>query len=643
MRDPLAFVVASGFIVFWIVVLALAAKRMVGLRAGLPRLIIGGVAGLTVAVLALGQRLRDSTEWPFVVLFVGIGVLSAMGLLIVSEIVVPTGTRPRPVHWYRAFERWRRRTQRYAQVSRIALRHGLSTYPMRRRELTPRQRAELARRLRLALEEAGVAFVKFGQILSARHDLVPAEFIDELSRLQSQAAPSAWLEIESVLTEEFGAPVGEIFADFDQEPLAGASIAQVHRARLRSGERVVVKVQRPGIGRLVDGDLDIALRVGDMLHRRTAWARAIGMRDLAEGFAEALREELDFTVEARNVATVSATRSYDSVLVPRVHADLCTRRVLVMDFLDGVPLDQAGPIVDEHGLDRTGIARTLLHTLLTQIMLDGVFHADPHPGNVLLLRDGRLGLLDFGSVGRLDAGMRASLQHMLLAIDAADATALSDTLVDVVDRPEDIDEVGLERAIRRFMARHLGPAPSADVEMFTDMFGLVTRYGVAVPPELAAIFRALATVEGTLEPFAPGFDVVSESRAFAQAHLHLAVLPDSVRATVTAEVVRLLPLIRRLPRRLDRITSALEHGRLSTGVRLFADDRDRHVVTRLVDRTLLVLLASASGIVAAILLGTAGGPQVAPDLSLYQLIAYSLLTLGGALTLRVLSSILRGG
>jgi ubiquinone biosynthesis protein len=175
------------------------------------------------------------------------------------------------------------------------------------------------------------------------------------------------------------------------------------------------------------------------------------------------------------------------------------------------------------------------------------------------------------------------------------------------------------------MARHLGPGLTADVGMFRDLFRLVTRYGVTVPPELAAVFRAPATVEG----------------AFAAAHLHETMLPESLRATVLAELVRLLPPARRLPRRLDRITSALEHGRLSTGVRPFADDRDRQVVTRLVHQSLLTVLAAATGVTAAILLGTGGGPQVAPELSLYELIAYSLLLLSGALTLRLLTSILR--
>ena len=204
-------------------------------------------------------------------------------------------------------------------------------------------------------------------------------------------------------------------------------------------------------------------------------------------------------------------------------------------------------------------------------MLEGTFHADPHPGNVLLLADGRLGLLDFGSVGRIDAGLRTALQRLLLALDLGDPAGLADALLEVVERPGELDEPRLERMLDRFLARHTGPGITPDVTMFTDLFRIVSEHGLAVPPEIAAVFRALATMEGTLTQLAPGFDIVAEARRFAGEQLTAQFSPDVLRKTAADELIALLPTLRRLPRRIDRIGGALEAGRLSVNVRLLAD------------------------------------------------------------------------
>ncbi|MBO0814452.1 MAG: AarF/ABC1/UbiB kinase family protein [Actinobacteria bacterium] len=638
----LTFLAFAAYIAVWIIALGFVARRFLSVSAGPLRLLLSGAAGLTVSVLAVGRVIQttDGAQWAFIVLWIGIGVLTAMALLALSELVMPPGGIPRPAQWFRAWRRWRARTRRYSQISRIAVRHGLAGYMARRRHPGPAQRAGLARRLGQALEEAGAAFVKLGQALSTRHDLLPPEFTAELSRLHNQVAPAPWPGIEAVLRDELSRPAGEVFAWIDPAPLAAASIGQVHQARLRCGASVVVKVQRPGIGPVVENDLDITLRIARTLQRRARWARTIGVTDLADGFATALREELDFRIEARNMASVRAARRDDNTVIARTYPQLSTRRVLVMEYLDGLPLDKAGPIIGALGLQPTAVARTLLDSLLTQIMVDGVFLVDPHPGNLMLLRDGRLALLDFGSVGRLDLRMRDVLRRVLLAVEAGDAAFLADALIDVAD-PGDIDEAGLERALGRFMARHLVPGATADAAMFGKLIRLVTRQGVAVPAELAAVFRALATVEGTLTGLSPGFNIIAESRRFASSHLRQTLTPDALQAGATTEMLKLLPIIHRMPRRLDRLSRALEQGRFSTRSRVLADSQDRRYLTRLAADSLLTVLATATGITGAILLGHAGGPRLSADLSLYELISYSLLLAAGALALRALNSILR--
>jgi ubiquinone biosynthesis protein len=638
--------------------LAWASRRLLGLPVGALRAVIAGLLGFAAAEILVRtlQPVQSGHVAAFLTVALGVPLIVAMIFIVAAEALVPSGTVPQPVDVVLGARRALARSRRYSQISRIAVRHGLGPY-LRGRPLRPADaaggRAALALSLRQALEEGGVTFTKLGQLMSTRRDLLPEEFISELTRLQDRAEPAPWEQVEEVITKSLGAPAEEVFAELRPEPAAAASIAQVHKARLRcadgSDAEVAVKVQRPGIRSTVEQDLDILLRLADTLEDRARWARAVGTAGVARGFAAAMREELDFRVEARNMAAVAATwrdqqRAVSgsiSVVLPAVHEQLCTEHVLVIEWLDGVNLREAGPLIDDRGLDRAELTRALLRSMVYQITEGGVFHADPHPGNVLLLTDGRLALLDFGSVGRLDAQQRSALLNLLLAVGRGDPAALRDALLELVTRTEEIDEWQLERALGRFAARHLVGTSAPTTEMFTDLFRLASQFELAIPPEIATVLRALATLEGTLSLLTPGIDIAAEARQYAADHVAAALSPAAVPKSVAEEVGALLPVLRRLPRRFDRVTGALEQGRLSLNVRLFADERDRRVVTGLTHQFLLAFLAAASGVVAAILLSTSGGPQISPTLSLLQLIGYNLLIVGGILGLRVLYVILR--
>lgn len=645
--DLLASAFVAVFVVLTVLLLAVAVRRLLGIPFGPVRTLLAGIAAF-VASGPLFGALRDASDrgaggigpfW-FFLLGLALSLLVAMVFLVLAEVLVPTGSVPPPYEWWRLVRGRVSRTRRYGQIVRVAARHGLGrTLRGRWRGGADPARQQLARSLTAALDEGGVTFVKLGQVLSTRRDLLPPEFVAELGRLQDRAAPLPWPVVEAVLTAELGRPVAEVFADVSPEPLAAASVAQVHAATLRTGEPVVVKVQRPGIAAVVERDLDIVDRLAGTLAGTTRWARTMGVRALADGFGAALREELDFRVEAANMAAVGAVTR--DVVVPVPYPQLSTGRVLVMQRLDGVPLAAAGPAVAERGLDADELARTLLDALLRQVVLDGVFHADPHPGNVLLLADGRLALLDFGSVGRLDVAVRAALQQLLLAVDRGDPVAVSDALLEVVPRPDEIDAAALERAVGVVLARHLGPGGTPGVRMFGDLVRIVAGFGLAVPPAVAAVFRTLATAEGTLTALAPGFDVVAGSRRFATAVLGERVRSASPRQLVTDELVPLLPMLRRLPRRLDRIAAATEGGRLAVTVRLFADERDRRYVTGVLQQVLLTVLGATAGLMAVQLLGAGGGPEVTPEVGLYQLLGYFLLVISSVLVLRVLVLIFR--
>ncbi|MBB2743846.1 UNVERIFIED_ORG: ubiquinone biosynthesis protein [Microbispora rosea subsp. rosea] len=646
--DALILIAFAVTAVVMVAAFALAARRLLGLRFGTVRTLLG--AALAVLLFGpvsqalvgpiVGNQAGITPLW-FIILAFACALLASMVFLAIAEALVPTGSIPGPLEAVAAIRRRAGRSRRYLRITRILIRHGLGPYLRGRHpDLgAPSSRLRLARSLREALDEGGVTFVKLGQILSTRGDLLPPEFVEELRLLQDRVEPAPWEEIERVVTGELGGPVEEVFASFERTPLAAASIAQVHLARLRSGEEVVVKVQRPGIAPVVERDLDIVARLARTAERRTRWARGVGVGDLARGFAGALREELDFRVEAANMAAVAATSKDAAVRSPVPHPRLSGRRLLVMERLDGVPLatgqDGLGPS------EREEAARAVLHALLEQILLNGVFHADPHPGNIMLLSGGGVALLDYGSVGRLDGALRAALQRLLAALDLADPAGVGDALLELVPRPDEIDERELEREIGRFMARHLVPGIVPDSRMFADLFRLVFAHKLSVPPEVAAVFRALGTIEGTLTGLAPGFDIVKEARDFAGRRLSPPGGREEIRAAVAQEAVRLLPLLRRLPRSVDRIVGAAESGRFSVNVRLFADARDRRHMTGLLHQALLTVLAATAGIMAVLLLDSERGPRVTPAVTLYQLIGYNLLVVSAILALRVLVAIFR--
>ncbi|MBG0567794.1 AarF/ABC1/UbiB kinase family protein [Actinoplanes sp. NEAU-A11] len=632
------------FVVFY-TALAIGARRLLGLRVRPLRTVVAATVGWVSSVVFVGLFSPSGLSPAMISIVLGLSLFTTMIFLVVAEILMPHGLRP--LIWSRDMRGRFARIRRYHQVGAIIMRHRLSRLfiPLRAGgAATAGQRRARAASLRAALEECGVTSVKLGQTLSARHDLLPYEYIEELSKLHDNVPPSDWEDVRIILTEDLGAPPEVIFAEFEQKPIAAASIAQVHRATLQSGTKVAVKVRRPGIVGTVEDDLSIVGRLAKTLEARTDWGKRVGAVALAEGFSAALREELDFRTEARNIVTIStavrARHRRPRVRPPLVVESFCTDRVLVMEFLEGVPVGSATGVLSDPGLDRRELAADLMTCVLEQILLDGTFHCDPHPGNVLVMPDGSLGLLDYGVVGRLDPVMQESVQQLLFAIDRNDRAGATDALLEILEQTDDIDKQRLERTIGQFITRHVALG-NAGLDMITELMRVVTGYGLTVPPEAAAMFRTLATLQGTLNRLDPSFDLFEESRAFAShQHVRFRAFVDAAHGAGD-DMMAFLPSLRRLPRRLDRITAALEQGQFRVSVSLFAHERDRRHITSLVHQALLAFLAAATGVIAAMLLGKEGGPQVTEEISLFSFFGYNLLIVSVVLMLRTLVKIFR--
>ncbi len=645
-------------------ILGFISRRLLGVPVGWPRTIIvsllvswtfggvvqliGRIPGVELSIQTRGGDLTAevNTVQTLLLVLLGLAWAVALGLaaLVILEAIVPTGSLPRPIPWLRGMPaRWRR-SRRYARIVTIATKHGLGGY-LRGRGHVPAGETDssVARSVREALADGGVTFVKLGQMLATRPDLIGPAFARELAQLQSDVPASPWPVVASAVESELGRPLPEVFATVDEVPLAAASVAQVHSGTLLDGTSVVLKVQRPEARAQVTADLDIVIRLATWLQRRTDWGRRLGILSLAKGFAASLDEELDYTVELSNHAAIDADLDpRDGVVVPHAYRELSTPRLIVMERISGKPVSRAAPLLAT--MDpalRQETAHRLLRTVLRQVLVTGVFHADLHQGNVVVDEAGRLALLDLGAVGRLDSGSRNALALLLRAVERRDSVAATDAVIDLLDRPEDLDDRAFERELGQLLQRFTGAGGGGSTGMFQALFSLVIRHHFAVPPQVAAALRALGALEGTLWSISPQVDLMTAAREEGRSVLASRFGPSEVRAALEDQLVTLLPLLHRLPRRINAMSESLERGRSVVSVRILADERDRGFVTGVVQQLTTTLLAAACALGGIVLLVADTGPFMLPTLRLYTFLGATLFFFGFVLAARALVLVFR--
>lgn len=638
---------------------ATVVRRVVGVPTGWPRtlavgLVMSAVVAVTVQYLyraGTGQNVDGLDVSPgvavlFMVLALGWIFALGVGALVMLEAAFPTGSLPSPQSLFFGWKSRRRRGRRYAQVVSIAVRHGLGSQLRGFGGDSPGRDVKTARALKESLAEAGVTFVKLGQMLSTRRDILPPVFVRELETLQTQVTPEPWSVIEPAIAERLGRPIGEVFARIGSTPLAAASVAQVHEATLLDGTEVIVKVQRPKALNQVTQDLDIILRLAGWLNKTTTWGRDLGVQSLAAGFANTLEEELDYRIELGNMASIenSLKRSgkFD-VTVPHGYPGLSGERLLVMDRLPGQPVSRAGALLT--GLsdaERSRLATTLLGATLEQIIGDGIFHADLHAGNIFITPEGKLGLLDFGAVGRLDPGTQTSLGLMLYSIDQNDSAGATDALIELLGRPDGLNDREVERAVGELLLRYGGGTRAAQGQkLFDDLFNLVLAHRFSVPAPISAAFRAMASVEGALLTIDPHFDVVAVSRQEGNRLVRSKLKGTKITDELQRRALQLMPMIDRMPRRINKITEDLEHGRFSMNMRVLENPSDRSFLTSLFQQLIVAVLAGAAVVGAIMLITSDEGPLLTKDIHLYSFFGFVLLFGGFVLSMRSLMLVFR--
>lgn len=468
--------------------------------------------------------------------------------------------------------------KRLAEISAIALRFGMNDILARMGIGTGKGRGDAPagagpapERLRLALETLGPTFVKLGQILSTRADLLGPEWTDELEKLQSHVKPDPWEVARAGMADALGQPPEEIFAEIEPEPLAAGSIAQVHRARLRDGSAVVVKVRRPGLRPQIEADLRLLSHLAGLAEAQWPDLARFRPREILHHLGAAMAEELDLSAEGRNCEAVAANMAgLEGIRLPRIWADYGGESLLVQEYMEGIaPNDM--PALKAAGLDGRLLAERGAGAFLHMVLVDGLFHADPHPGNLRALPGNAVGFLDFGMVGRLGGRRREQLLTLLAGIVDRNGERVAALLLDWAGAPQ-ADLSRLEAACDGFVARHGTPPLRLGVAV-TEFMALAREHSLALPPDLALLFKALITADGVMRGLDLEFDAIRVAEPIVRRELQSLYSPTALAGQGKALALDLAGLVRDLPSLIRLLQLRLKQGRFSAEIELKGLDR----------------------------------------------------------------------
>jgi len=549
-----------------------------------------------------------------------------------------------------------RHMQRYRQILTVLFKYGFGDLVVALKieqyleiglQMISRKRREkietLSRavRVRMVLEELGPTFLKMGQILSTRPDILPVEFMQELSKLQDEVPPFPYSEVKATIQKELNKSVGQKFSSFDEQPLAAASIGQVHKAKMPDGKNVVVKIQRPGIQRTIKVDLEIMMHLAGLMELHLEGWDIQRPTRIVEEFARTLEKELDYTLEAAHMERFA--RQFEdepAVYVPQVYREATTSRVLTMEHISGIKASDIDRL-EKEGLDRSEIARQGLILIMKQIFVHGFFHADPHPGNIFVLPDNVICYIDFGMMGRLDLETRERFADLIMSIVHRDEREATKVLLRLTLSEEEPNYPALQKDTAEFMDKHCY-RPLKDVELgalLHQLLEMATRHRLGVPPDLFLMIKALSTVEGLGRILDPDLDVIEQATPFIK-HIQLnRIHPRRIAKDMASSGTDLFHLLKDIPGEVRTILKLARQGKVKIefehrGLEPMIAANDR-ISNRLSFAVVLASLVIGSGLIVL-----SGVPPRWHEIPVIGLIGF---LVAGAMGFWLLISIMRSG
>jgi ubiquinone biosynthesis protein len=521
------------------------------------------------------------------------------------------------MYMLRSPQRHLKHLRRYREIARILIRHGfggvveqlglLSILSLPRRLLhrwpvgSPLSPPE---HVRLAIEELGPTFIKLGQILSTRPDIIPPAYIHELAKLQDTVPPADWEGVKARVETELEGTLEELFASFEVEPLAAASLAQVHAATLPGGEDVVVKVQRPGIEKVISVDLEILFDLARLVQERTVLGELYDLPEIAEDFAYALRAEMDYRSEGRNADRFRRNFADEPTLyIPKVTWEHTTGRVLVLERIRGIKIGDIEAL-DAAGVDRHQVAENAARIIIKEVFEDGFFHADPHPGNFFVMDGAIIGAMDFGMVGRVSPSLRSDLVRLYVVGIGMDSEEIVEQLIRMGAASHHVDRAGLKRELERLLNKYYG-LPLEEIralEVVEEIMPIAFRHHLRLPSDLWLLGKTLGMMEGVGLKLDPGFDIFAFSEPYVRRFAWQMASPRLWGRRLLRGVGDWQELFTTLPRRAPRILDRLEHGELEFVVSLKETNQAISRLDRIANRLVITVLIAALTVSLALLM-----------------------------------------